>query len=62
MLRKKKLLTSCLPHLLTYAKKKNLRVSTQKKNTKMINYDKVIKENVKDHNPNCSQIPDHREY
>ena len=25
----------------------------------MINYDDVMKENIKDHNPNCLQIPNH---
>ena len=25
----------------------------------MINFDDVAKENIKKHNPNCSQIPDH---
>ena len=25
----------------------------------MINLDDVIKENLKEHNPNCSEIPDH---
>ena len=26
---------------------------------KMINFYRVIKENIKEHNPNCPQIPDH---
>ena len=26
----------------------------------MINFDDVIKENIKEHNPNCPQIPDHQ--
>ena len=25
----------------------------------MINFDDVTKENIKEHNPNCPQIPDH---
>ena len=27
---------------------------------KMINFDDVVKENIKQHNPNWPQIPDHR--
>ena len=26
---------------------------------KMINFDDVVKEKIKEHNPNCSKIPDH---
>ena len=26
---------------------------------KMINFDNVIKEKTKEHNPNCPQVPDH---
>ena len=26
---------------------------------KMINFDKVVKENIKEHNPNWPKIPDH---
>ena len=26
---------------------------------KMINFDDIIKENIKDHNPNSPQTPDH---
>ena len=25
----------------------------------MINFDDVVKENMKEHNPNCPHIPDH---
>ena len=31
----------------------------QYSNTKMINLDDVTKENIKEHNPNWPQIPDH---
>ena len=36
-------------------KKKQLNATIQK----IINFDDVIKENIKEHNPNCPQIPDH---
>ena len=29
---------------------------------KMINFNDVIKENIKEHNPSCPEIPDHPEY
>ena len=34
-------------------------VTIKQNDTKMINVDDVIKENIKEHNPNCPRIPDH---
>ena len=40
-------------------KNKRLNVNIIIKQYKMINSDDVIKENIKEHNPYCPQIPDH---
>ena len=41
-----------------YVKKKRLNVTIQN-DTKMINSDDVTEENIKEHDPNWPQIPDH---
>ena len=40
-------------------KKKRLNVTIKQNNTKMINLNDVMKENVKQHNPNWPKSPDH---
>ena len=43
-----------------YVKQKKLNVTTNKKNTNMINVDDITSENMKKHNPSWLQIPDYR--
>ena len=38
---------------------KKLNIELYQYNTKMINFVDVTVENIKEHNPNCPQIPDH---
>ena len=40
-------------------KKKRLNVTIKQNNTKMINLNDVMKENIKQHNPNWPKSPDH---
>ena len=40
-------------------KKKRLNVTIYGNDTKKINFDDLIIENIKEHDPNWSQIPDH---
>ena len=39
--------------------KEDIKCNKMKRNWKMINFDDVTKENIKEHNPNWPQIPDH---
>ena len=39
--------------------KYEIKCNNNKTIQKMINFDDVIKEETKEHNPNCAQIPDH---
>ena len=41
-------------------KQKKLNVTTNKKNTNMINFDDITNENMKKHNPRWLQIPDYQ--
>ena len=43
-----------------YVKQKKLNVTTNKKNTNMINFDDITNENMKKHNPRWLQIPDYQ--
>ena len=41
------------------SKKKDIRCNNIIKYTKMINFDYIIKEDIKEHNPNWPEIPSH---
>ena len=43
--------------MIQYVKK--IKCDTIIKQYKRINFDNMTRENIKEHNPNCPQIPDH---
>ena len=42
-----------------YIRKKKFNVTIQQNNTKMFNFDYLTEKDIKEHNPNCPEIPDH---
>ena len=43
-----------------YVRKKKLNVTIYENNTKMLNFDYITKEDIKEHNPNWPEILDHQ--
>ena len=49
----------CKTRLIENVKMNKLHALIQQNNPKLTNFDGVARENTKEHNPKCSQVPDH---